>query len=291
MTPGLQQSLGVGVNLIINPFHEVAFGGHRLFPSVVNGLEAPMDDTDYAVLGSIERDLLRLEVVERAIEFAIDDMRPDGDDARRANILAEMHRLDEELSRLTAAIATGGDLPALLAALKERQAQHERYERALIELDVTSRIGRSELPRLERDIRHRLADWRAMLRREVPEAREILRDLVVSRIVFKPRPEARVYEFSGRGSFGRLLAGTTTPVSVLTPAGHTGPLTPARACLLLASICPSDGSRFAPLPRNGSRTHVSRPSPRVPRRRRASPLTRPALRQDIALASLGEDSE
>jgi len=79
-------------------------------------------------------------------------------------------------------------------------------------LDATARIG-------QREIRRRLADWRAMLRREVPEAREILRNLVVGRITFKPRPEARVYEFSGRGSFGRLLAGTTCPVSVVTPAG------------------------------------------------------------------------
>jgi hypothetical protein len=31
----------------------------------------------------------------------------------------------------------------------------------------------------------------AMLRCEVPEAREILRNLVVDRIVFTPRPEAR----------------------------------------------------------------------------------------------------
>ena len=58
-----------------------------------------------------------------------------------------------------------------------------------------------------------------MLRREVHEAREILRNLFVGRIVFTPHPEARVYEFSGRGSFGRLLAGTTNPVSVVTPAG------------------------------------------------------------------------
>ena len=58
-----------------------------------------------------------------------------------------------------------------------------------------------------------------MLRREVPEARELLRNLIVGRIAFTPRPETRVYEFSGRGSFGRVLAGTTSPVSVVTPAG------------------------------------------------------------------------
>ena len=36
-----------------------------------------------------------------------------------------------------------------------------------------------------------------MLRRELPETREILRNLIVGRIVFTPRPETRLYEFSG----------------------------------------------------------------------------------------------
>jgi DNA invertase Pin-like site-specific DNA recombinase len=169
----------------------------------VNGLEAPMDGTDHAVLTSIERDLLRSEVVERAIGFAINELRgATAVERRREQILAEMRRLDAELARLTTAIASGGDLPALLAALKERQVERERYERVLLEQDVTSRIGRTEIRRLEVEIRQRLVTWQAMLRREVPESREILRNLVVGQIVFTPRPEARVYEFSGRGRSG-----------------------------------------------------------------------------------------
>jgi DNA invertase Pin-like site-specific DNA recombinase len=185
----------------------------------VNSLEAPMVTTDHAVLASVERDLLRPEIVE----LAIDELRPDRDTLgrRRAAILTEIARLDRELSRLTSAVASGGDLPALLAALKERQASRERCERALVELDATARIGQRDLSRLEREIRHRLADWRAMLRREIPEAREILRNLIVGRVVFTPRPETRLYEFSGRGSLGRLLAGTASPVSVVTPAGSS----------------------------------------------------------------------
>src|SRR2546425_6567663 len=180
-----------------------------------------MEITDEAVLDSMEHDLLRPDIVERAIELAIDELRPDSDvtDQRRAEIITEVHRLDAELSRLTSATASGGDLPALLGALRERQAQRERCEHALIELDATARIGQREIPRLEREIRHRLDAWRSMLRREIPEAREILRNLIVGRIVFTPRPEARVSEFSGRGSFGRLLAENTSPVSVVTPAG------------------------------------------------------------------------
>ncbi|PYR18098.1 MAG: hypothetical protein DMF98_26175, partial [Acidobacteria bacterium] len=49
----------------------------------VNGLEALMEATDHAVLASLERDLLRREVVERAIEFAIDELRPGSDPAER----------------------------------------------------------------------------------------------------------------------------------------------------------------------------------------------------------------
>jgi len=63
-----------------------------------------MEATDHAVLASLERDLLRREVVERAIEFAIDELRPGSDPAerRRDEVLREMRRLDGELSRLTA---------------------------------------------------------------------------------------------------------------------------------------------------------------------------------------------
>src|SRR5207247_10872467 len=100
-----------------------------------NGLEAAMGATDRFVLAAIERELRRREGVGRAIEFAIEELRPGSDPAerRRDEVLREMRRLDGELSRLTAAVASGGDLPALLAAVKERQAQRERCERALVE--------------------------------------------------------------------------------------------------------------------------------------------------------------
>ena len=56
-----------------------------------------------------------------------------------------------------------------------RDPPRERCEHALIELDATARLSHGEIPRLEPEIRQRLAHWRGMLRREVPEAREILR--------------------------------------------------------------------------------------------------------------------
>jgi hypothetical protein len=164
--------------------------------SIQHDLQPPQLMTRLGRAGVEGRDGL-----EASIELAIDQLRPDGDtlNQRRATILAEMSRLDKELSRLTAAVASGGDLPALLAVLKEREVSRKRCERAVLELEATARIGQRDLSRLEREIRHRLADWRTMLRREVPEARELLRNLIVGRIVFTPRPETRLYEFSGDG--------------------------------------------------------------------------------------------
>ena len=85
---------------------------------------------------------------------------------------------------------------------RDLRAPPTRYKRLLLELDETPRIGRTEIRRLELEIRQRLAAWQAMLRRRVPEARDILRKLVVGRIVLTPRPEARIYEFSGPGRSG-----------------------------------------------------------------------------------------
>src|SRR5438874_4888069 len=70
-----------------------------------------------------------------------------------------------------------------------RDPPRERCEHALIELDATARLSHGEIPRLEPEIRQRLAHWRGMLRREVPEAREILRPgSNLGRIVRTPPP-------------------------------------------------------------------------------------------------------
>jgi hypothetical protein len=222
--------------------------------------------------------VVRPEIVERAVELAIDTLRPDRDklNQRRAALLTEIRRLDKELSHLTSAVASGGDLPVLLAALKERQTFRQRGERALLELDATDRIGQRELSRLEREVRHRLADWRTMLRREVPQAREILRNLIAGRIVFTPRPEALVYEFSGRGSLARLLAGTARPVSLVTPAGRRPSCTRCRTCRCCGHSASTGATRRRKHPPRIGRVGVSRGS--GPRTARSSPERPPGRR-------------
>ena len=72
-----------------------------------------------------------------------------------------------------------------------------------------------------RNLRARLAEWQTLLRRQTAQARGILREVLVGRLVFAPKIEgtARYYEFSGRATLSGLFAGIVTSDMLVTPAG------------------------------------------------------------------------
>jgi site-specific DNA recombinase len=91
-------------------------GGRVVCP---NGLEVLLVAADEGVLAAVERDLLRVEVLETALAKALDLARPDVESltGHAHRLREELARLDAEVSRLAGAIAAGGELSALLSAL------------------------------------------------------------------------------------------------------------------------------------------------------------------------------
>jgi len=87
-------------------------------------------------------------------------------------------------------------------------------------------VTAGDLQRLQRDVEIRLSDWRGLLRRQVVQSRQILKKLLVGRIVFRPREDG-VYEFSGQASLGRVLAGIVCTKAGVAPMGR-GRFTPRR---------------------------------------------------------------
>jgi hypothetical protein len=75
-----------------------------------------------------------------------------------------------------------------------------------------------DLQQLQRDVEARLSDWRGLLSRQIAQSRQILKRLLVGRIVFRQRPDG-VYEFSGQASLGRLLAGILCTKAGVAPTG------------------------------------------------------------------------
>ena len=75
---------------------------------------------------------------------------------------------------------------------------------------------------LESSLRETLEDWRGALRRHVPQARQILRKLLVGKLAMTPVREGRkgAFDFRGEASRGRLLTGLAGfPHTVASPPG------------------------------------------------------------------------
>ena len=119
-----------------------------------------------------------------------------GLDVQRSRLGGELRRLDTEMSRLAAAIAQGGEVEALLAAVREREGLRKQLAADLRALEGIKAI---DLPKKRAELRARLKDWQAVFRRQPVQARQILRRLLVGRLTLTPRIDktGKHYDFKG----------------------------------------------------------------------------------------------
>ena len=97
----------------------------------------------------------------------------------------------------------------MLQPLHAKETRRATLEQTLATLDRRRQITDLEVPRLGRDLHHRLKDWQGLLSRHVPQARQILRKLLPHPLVLTPRVTGKKtqYEFRGQASLGKVLAG------------------------------------------------------------------------------------
>ncbi len=219
-----------------------------------NNMELPLEEANASVLRQIERDVLHPDVVMEAVRQAVERLRPSQGEleAKRKALVAEIETIDAERARLADAIAAGGNLPALLDAVRERERQKQRLTRSLDDLTGMRQIGQVDHRRLEKDLRARLVNWQGLLQQHVPQARQILKRLLAGRLVFtpisKPRSEMvgasvkagpagvpafprtngveRLCEFKGESQIGKILEGLVVTKALVSPTGFE-PVLPA----------------------------------------------------------------
>ena len=192
-----------------------------------NRLEVPLEATDHAVLKSVEHDVLRVEVLETTLYkvlVLLDPPRDEAEEESERGLRAELARLDTEVGRLTGAIAAGGELPALLAGLqdRERRRAHLRAELAGLERERAG-TGTFDVERVLDELRGALTDWQGLLRQETGPARQALSALLAGRLIFTPdaRDGERFYTFSGQGTITPVLAGMVSLQRVWCPRRDT----------------------------------------------------------------------
>jgi hypothetical protein len=103
--------------------------------------------------------------------------------------------------------------------LRARELKRDELQRAI---DLLGRpLGRmTDAKTLRAQIEERLRDWRSLLRRHAEQGQQLLRRLIVGRLVVTPEADAegRFYRFKGQGTLSRLLAGMG-PQNVASPTG------------------------------------------------------------------------
>jgi site-specific DNA recombinase len=177
-----------------------------------NYWSAPMADLHADVCATLARDVLTPARIEKTIRRAIDlhAASPETTADRQATLTRDLRRLDQEIGRLTGAIATGAPLPSLLDALRQRERARAELQAQLEHLDGLSRAAaRWEGDDLAAELAARLAEWQAVLGGQPVLARQILRKLLAGRLRMLPErlPEGRFYRWTVPASYGRLLAG------------------------------------------------------------------------------------
>ena len=178
-----------------------------------NSLPLPMREADDAVLSELRDFVLQPDVVEGALQDALKALKPKAEDvqARRAELRTGIRRVEEETARLTSAIAAGGELESLVKAVRDRESQRAHLQHELDTLEGLSNVSQAELGRIERDLRGRMKDWRALLLRQKKVSRQIVTKLLDDRLVFTPQPDDRSYEFTGKAKLGKLMRGIVLP--------------------------------------------------------------------------------
>ena len=107
------------------------------------------------------------------------------------------------------AIAMGGDIPVLVTQLQKAEQTHQELLTALRALDDKPKVVRIDWRPTERRARRLMADWRGLLGRHVPEARQALGSLLERLLMFTPIIEGprRGYQFEGAIATGAFLGG------------------------------------------------------------------------------------
>lgn len=186
-----------------------------------NRADIPMETADMVVLEALLDDVLTPDMLTEAVDEALRRLRgDDGEDRRLEQLDRELAKVDAERRRLAGAIASGGNLDALLQALREREASVTSLTAQRQALASERRLSATDLMGVHAELLRLAEEWRQVLAGAPTHARSIVRALLVGRVTFTPL-EAHRWRMQGAGTLAGLFT-RDVPVGVASPAGFDG---------------------------------------------------------------------
>ena len=193
-----------------------------------NEMHMPMRTADQAVIDAVLNDILTpqrlVEVTRKAVKMAREKVESDSGD--RGRIEGELRDAEKSLGRLCAVIEAGGEAEVFVGRINALETRREALSARLEALD-------RPVPEIDENVEEKIAqateEWREVLGRQVPVARQILGRLLREKITFTPeeRQGRDGFKFSAVGTVRPLLEGAVPSVhGVMTLTGFE-PVLPA----------------------------------------------------------------
>jgi site-specific DNA recombinase len=183
-----------------------------------NNTYAPMEDVDGLVIEALLDDVLDLSIVRESVDEALQIVTGGrGSEPDSRGLDREIAKIEQERARLVSAIASGGPLDGLLAALQAREARlatlqaerdRRRVQRPVQALDATT---------VRRELLALAEEWRTVLAHDQPNARPIVTALLTDRVTITPT-DRKAWTLSGAGTLAGLFS-RNVPRGMASPPG------------------------------------------------------------------------
>ena len=190
-----------------------------------NKAELPLPAADDAVIAALQQELLTPALVDAVVRKVLVRTLPAGAllEETRAKMTAQLAAVATELQNLVEGLAKSGSSQTVTDAIRKREIQKAQLEHDLASLDRREDVSRLEIRRLEALARTKATEWRSVLKRHTPQARQILSKMLRDKLVFRPeqRGTRRGWRFTGEATICELLTGLIPEFSqaVASPTG------------------------------------------------------------------------
>jgi DNA invertase Pin-like site-specific DNA recombinase len=188
-----------------------------------NGLRRPVADVDAGVLAWLRTNVLREEIIVDAISELrrrIAD-RTRVTDTETPALTQEAVQLRAEVGRLITTLTVSDDKPdVVMRAVGDRQRRLAEIDARLAVLRTAPTVLDMEARRMEEEARARLAEFSAMMHRNVPSGRQVLKALLATPLRSTPveHDGAKRYQVEGEVGIGAMLP-LDGVVPLASPAG------------------------------------------------------------------------
>ena len=183
-----------------------------------NYTDIPMEDGNGIVIEALLDEVLDLSMVEDSVDVALRLLQGESSEDRTAAVDRELAAVEQECSRLVAAIVAGGKLDGLVQALQARETRRGELEVQRGQLQTEQRLKASDAARVHDELLTLATSWRRVLADDPTNARPIVSSLLTGRVAFTPTSETDWWEARGRGSFEQLFT-RVFPRGVASPTG------------------------------------------------------------------------